>query len=189
MFASELPFYIARGNHETRGLTAGKFMDYFPTTTGQPYYTLEHGNTFFIVLDGGEDKPDTDIEYGGLAAYDQYRIEEQLWLKKVVQSEAFKAAKHKIVMMHIPPGVEDSWHGPVHISELFVPVLNGTGIDIMLCGHIHRHNYYKDGVGGTDFPVLINAYKNKARIDVSDEGLVVRSLNDQNKAEFEVKLK
>ena len=53
----------------------------------------------------------------------------------------------------------------------------------------HRHNYYKDGVGGTDFPVLINAYKNKARIDVSYEGLVVRSLNDQNKAEFEVKLK
>lgn len=187
MFASELPFYISRGNHETRGLTAGKFMDYFPTTTGKPYFTLEHGNTFFIVLDGGEDKPDTDIEYGGLAAYDQYRIEEQEWLKKVVQSEAFKSAKHKIVMMHIPPGGEDTWHGPVHISELFVPVLNGTGIDLMLCGHIHRHNYYKDGVGGTDFPVLINAYKNKARVDVSDDGLVVKSLNDQNKAEFEVK--
>jgi len=189
MFASELPFYIARGNHETRGLTAGKFMDYFPTTTGKPYFTLEHGNAFFIVLDGGEDKPDSDIEYGGLAAYDQYRIEEQQWLKKVVQCEAFKAAKHKIVILHIPPGSENSWHGPLHITELFVPVLNGTGVDLMLCGHIHRHMYYKDGTGGTDFPVLINAYKNKARVDVSDEGLVVKSLNEENKPEFEIKLK
>lgn len=189
MFASELPFYISRGNHETRGLNADKFMDYFPTPTGQSYYTLEHGNTFFIVLDGGEDKPDSDIEYGGLAAYDQFRIEEQKWLKKVVQSEAFKAAKHKIVILHIPPGSDNSWHGPLHIKELFVPVLNGTGIDLMLCGHIHRHTFYKDGTGGTDFPVLINAYNNKARIDVSDEGLVVKSLNEQNKPEFEVKLK
>lgn len=189
MFASELPFFISRGNHETRGQAAGKFMDYFPTPTGQPYYTLHHGNTFFIVLDGGEDKPDSDIEYGGLAAYDQYRIEEQQWLKKVVQGEAFKAAKHKIVIMHIPPGDDNSWHGPLHTAELFVPVLNGNGIDIMISGHIHRHMYYKDGTGGTDFPVLINANKNKARVDVSDKGLVVKSLNVENKPEFEIKLK
>lgn len=189
MFASEIPFYIARGNHETRGLTAGRFMDYFPTSTGKPYFTLEHGNTFFIVMDGGEDKPDSDIEYGGLAAYDQFRIEEQQWLKKVVQSEPFKAARHKIVIMHIPPGNENAWHGPWHIKELFVPVLNGTGIDLMLCGHIHRHAYYKDGTGGTDFPVLINTYKNKTRVDVSDKGLVVKSLNEENKPEFEIELK
>lgn len=189
MFASEIPFYIARGNHETRGLTAGKFMDYFPTPTGQPYFTLEHGNTFFIVLDGGEDKPDSDIEYGGLAAYDQYRIEEQQWLKKVVQSESFKAAKHKIVIMHVPPGDDNSWYGPWHLKELFVPVLNGNGIDLMLSGHTHRQVYYENGLGGTDFPVLINGSKNKTRVDVSNEGLVVKSLNEQNKTEFEIKLK
>ena len=164
-------------------------MDYFPTPTGQPYYTLHHGKTFFIVLDGGEDKPDSDIEYGGLAAYDQYRIEEQQWLKKVVQGEAFKAAKHKIVIVHIPPGDDNSWHGPLHTAELFVPLLNGNGIDIMISGHIHRHIYYKDGTGGTDFPVLINAYKNRTRVDVSDKGLVVKSLNVENKPEFEIKLK
>ena len=54
MFASEVPFYMVRGNHEGRGLFADRYPDYFPASTGMPYYTFRQGPVFFIVMDGGE---------------------------------------------------------------------------------------------------------------------------------------
>src|SRR5690606_13326016 len=63
LFASETPMYYARGNHETRGNFANEFADYFPTNSGELYYIFRQGPICFVVLDGGEDKPDSDIEY------------------------------------------------------------------------------------------------------------------------------
>lgn len=188
LFATEIPFYIARGNHETRGLSAKDYMDFFPSKTGEPYYSFQQGNTFFIILDSGEDKPDSNIEYGGLAAFDEFRMEQQKWLKELVNSDACKAAKHKIVIVHMPP-MPNHWHGPTMVKNLYVPILNEAGIDLMLCGHLHKHLFYENNYGGCQFPVLINSNKNKLRVDVSDEGLVVKAFNEQNKPEFEVKLK
>ena len=187
MFAAEIPFYMARGNHETRGLFADTYMNYFPSPTGLPYYSFQQGSTFFIVLDSGEDKPDSDIEYGGLAAFDAYRMEEAEWLKKLVAGDAYKAAKHKIVIVHMPP-MPNHWHGPTMVKDIFVPILNEAGVDLMLCGHLHKHFYYDKNYGGCQFPVLINANKNKVRVDVSENSLLVKALNAENKPEFEVKL-
>lgn len=187
LFASEIPFFMARGNHETRGLNAGAYMDYFPSSTGQPYFTIEHGNAIIIVLDSGEDKPDSNIEYGGLAAFDEFREEQLLWLKEVVQSMAFKSAKNRIVVVHMPP-MPGHWHGPWMVNQLYVPVLNEAGVDIMLCGHQHRHYYHEMNYGGCQFPVLVNANKNKLRIDVGEKGLKLKAFNEQDKVEFEVQL-
>ena len=46
------------------------------------YYTFRHGPAFFVVLDCGEDKPDNDIEYSGLADFDRYRATAADWLKE-----------------------------------------------------------------------------------------------------------
>src|SRR5690625_5315672 len=67
-------------------------MDYFPTPSGKPYFTFRQGPVFFLFLDGGEDKPDSDIEYGGLSYFDEYREEQAEWLQQVVESEEFKSA-------------------------------------------------------------------------------------------------
>jgi len=187
MFATGIPFYYARGNHETRWLHADEFMNFFPSPTGLPYYSFQQGNAFFVVLDSGEDKPDSDIEYGGLAAYDEYRTDQQKWLKDMVKSVAFKNAAFKIVIMHIPPMI-NLWHGSLEVKKLFVPILNEAGIDLMLCGHLHRHIFSKAGNGGCDFPVLINSNKNKANFTVSEHNIDVKVFNEQNKLEFEVKL-
>ena len=140
LFASEVPFYMVRGNHETRGAFANTYMDYFPTETGKPYYSFMHGNAYFIVLDGGEDKPDSNIQYGGLAAYDNYRTEQTAWLEREIQKAEFISAKHKIVLVHMPP-MPDHYHGPLMVKEMFVPVLNKAGVDLMLCGHRHQHYF------------------------------------------------
>lgn len=186
LFAPEIPFYYARGNHETRWLHANEFMNYFPTPTGLPYFSFQQGNAFFVVLDSGEDKPDSDIEYSGLAAYDEYRSDEQEWLKGVVKSDAFKNAAFKIVIMHIPP-MFNLWHGSLQVKKLFVPILNEAGIDLMLCGHLHKNILSKAGNGGCNFPILVNSNKNRVHVDVTQQNLMVNVFNEQNKLEFDVK--
>lgn len=87
-----IPLVAVRGNHENRGVCSGCWSDFFPTPTGETYYTFRRGPAFFLVLDGCEDKPDSDIRYYGLGDWDAYRQREAAWLKKVVESEEFRTA-------------------------------------------------------------------------------------------------
>lgn len=169
-FATEVPLFFSRGNHETRGAEATTYSDYFPTTTGAPYYTFSDGPALFIVLDGGEDKPDSDIEYHDLVRYDTYREKEAKWLKSVVESEQFKAAAVKIVIIHIPPK-SSGWHGEAEIARLFVPILNQAGIDAMFCGHIHKYRFSEanDPTYGCNFPIVCLPNRVRADIEVSKE--------------------
>ena len=172
MFASELPFFDARGNHETRGLFAGEYIDYFPTPTGQPYYSFRQGPVFFIMLDGGEDKPDSDIEYHGLADFDTYRAQQASWLRQTLQSEEYRDAPVRIAVLHVPP-VESTWHGQIEVEKLFIPLLNEAGIDLMLSGHLHSHVYIPAGEQGCEFPVLVNSNKHVTNIEADTGGISI----------------
>jgi predicted phosphodiesterase len=180
LFASHTPFFYARGNHETRGRLAYDFLKYFPTPTGEPYYTFRHGPVYFVVLDGGEDKPDNDIEYFGLGDYDRYRKTETEWLKQVVESDEFRQAPYRIVILHIPP-VHDDWHSALVLKDLFVPILNRAGIDLMLCGHEHRHLYIPAGTMECNFPVLINANRHAVDIRANGQGLDLKIRDEAQK--------
>lgn len=76
LFASEIPMYYARGNHETRGVFATEIQRYFSPCQEHLYYAFRQGPVYCIVLDTGEDKPDSDIEYAGITQYDLYRTEQ-----------------------------------------------------------------------------------------------------------------
>ena len=99
-----IPIFATRGNHENRGSFSPSFLDYFPTSTGEVYYTFRQGPAYFVVLDCGEDKPDSDIRYYGLSTTDAYREQEARWLKGVVESEEYRAAPLHIVVLHMIPG-------------------------------------------------------------------------------------
>src|SRR5690606_8045725 len=83
-FATSIPLFWTRGNHETRGSFARQFPDYLALPGGEFYYTFEQGPVFFIVLDTGEDKLDSSPEYSGLVDFFPYRREEGKWLKRLV---------------------------------------------------------------------------------------------------------
>ena len=102
LYASELPLIYNRGNHETRGRHADFLAEYFPTNSKNFYQLYMVGDIACLVLDCGEDKPDNDIEYGNLADYDAYRVEESEWLRQVVASESFRNAAARIVFLHLP---------------------------------------------------------------------------------------
>ena len=173
LFSGNVPIFSVRGNHEYRGSASYDYMKYFPTSTGEPYYTFRQGPAFFIVLDGGEDKPDDYIRYYGLALTDRLREQQALWLEKTVASEEFRSAPVKIAVIHMPPGNDKEWYGRREITRLFMPILNNAGIDLMLCGHLHRTAYIEKGKEDNNFPILIHSNTTRADVSVTASGIKI----------------
>ncbi len=185
-FASEKPMYYSRGNHETRGPFAPYYPKYFPTPTGQLFYQFRHGNAAIIVLDCGEDKPDSDIEYSGIVDMDNYRSQQADWLRRAVKSPAFISAKYKIVICHIPP--LGGWHGEQEILEKFVPILNNAGVQIMLSGHLHRH-ILRQADEQVRFPVIVNSNNNLLKVNLNDKEGSFSIIDQKGKLVEEIKIK
>ena len=179
LFASEVPMYYTRGNHETRGNYAHRFADYFPGDKGQLYYIFRQGPVSFLVLDSGEDKPDSDIEYSGIVAFDAYREKQARWLKDAVQSPLFKDAPYRIVIMHMPPF--GGWHGEKDVEEKLVPLLQNAGIDMMFSGHLHRQVIEK-ATPERNFPIVVNSNMNIIKVTTAPAGLKVEIINEEGKA-------
>ena len=178
LFAKETPFYYARGNHETRGNFATTFPRYFPTPTGQLYYMFRQGPVCFIVLDCGEDKPDNDIEYSGIVAFDNYRTEQAQWLEKVIQGDEFQQSPFKVVITHIPP--LGNWHGEKEILDKFVPILNKANIDLMMCGHLHNH-IYRERSDAINFPILVNHNREMINVQANKQQMDIQISNSGGK--------
>jgi len=159
VFAKEIPMYYARGNHETRGPFATSFQNYFSVKEPYLYYMVRQGPVCFIILDTGEDKPDSDIEYSGITDYDNYRTEQAEWLKEAVKSKDFTEARFKVIIAHMPPVnvKEILWHGQEEVLKKFVPILNEAHVDVMLCGHLHSYLNHKPD-SDIKFPVITNAH-------------------------------
>ncbi|QBQ40997.1 metallophosphoesterase family protein [Sphingobacterium psychroaquaticum] len=185
-FASEKPMYYARGNHETRGPFAVSYPAYFPTPTGKLYYQFRQGDAAFIVLDCGEDKPDSDMEYSGIVDMDNYRTQQAKWLAKAVEDPAFISARYKVVICHMPPF--GGWHGELEILEKFVPILNKAGVQIMLSGHLHKHIIQKAN-NQVHFPIIVNSNNNLIQVDLNPSRGLFKVLDQQGKTVDEVLVK
>lgn len=155
LFSPATPFIYTRGNHETRGVFARNHYDYFENPDHRYYFSFTRGPVHFVVLDTGEDKEDDHAEYGGLAAFDAYREEQQRWLAKEIETPAFKKAPFRVVMMHIPPYHSGDWHGTTHCRELFNPLFNKGKIDLLICGHTHRYGTYQADDATHHYPLVI----------------------------------
>ena len=154
MFATDVPLFFNRGNHELRGEFADYLNRYFPTNNGK-YYRLQHvAGVDFLFIDSGEDKPDADLEYCGIVECDQYREEQERWLRSLQEEK--KIGKYPIVVFsHMPPTLEN-WHGPLHMQETLTPELNKMNVSVMLSGHLHRFDYQEPNEV-INFPNLVNS--------------------------------
>jgi UDP-2,3-diacylglucosamine pyrophosphatase LpxH len=172
-FASGKPFYYIRGNHETRGYMARELKEYFDFRNDRFYYSFDEGPVHFIVLDCGEDKPDDNRYYYGLADYDSYRKSELEWLKEEVKSNSFKNAKFRIVMVHMPIiRQENQGWGMKFLSDNFGPVLDKAGIDLMISAHTHRTTFYEKDKSGFKYPVMVNSNNSFVDVKADQDGLI-----------------
>ncbi len=155
LFASNKPFVYVRGNHETRGAYARNFFRYLAGPEGKFYYAFTYGPIRFVVLDSGEDKPDTDVEYSGLVDFDNYILEQKEWLARELESPEFRAASFRVVLSHIPFG-KGGWYGSERLRKQLLPLLEGARIDLMLSGHNHTFGFMDKGKV-TAFPIIVNS--------------------------------
>lgn len=178
LFASEIPMYYTRGNHETRGAFATEFQRYFSPKEENIYYTFRQGPVCFVILDTGEDKPDSDIEYAGITVYDEYRSEQAEWLRQVLNSKEYKEAPFKVIVAHIPP--IGGWHGNLEVENKFMPLLREAKPDLMLCGHLHRFVHQK-ATAETPFPIIVNSNTAVLKAAANSEELDVQVIDTEGK--------
>ena len=145
-----IPIIFSRGNHDTRGIFAESFTENFPSRRGMTYYTFRLGNVWGMVLDCGEDKDDSHIEYGGLVCCHNFRLTETEFIRKVISraSEEYSApdVQHRIVVCHIPFTAPEQ--EPFNIEEeLYAEwtalLREHIKPEMILCGHEHVWEIYE----------------------------------------------
>lgn len=178
LFARNKPFIAVRGNHETRGNLARNYKEYVGCPNGRFYNIYYYGNTALIVLDTGEDKPDSHPVYGGINDFDSYRREQALWLQQEIKSKRFRKCSNRIVLMHIPPFVTGDHgsenHAENELVELFTPIFNKAKIDLVLSGHTHRHYSIEPDGKERMFPIVINDNRSVIDLTSDEEGITVK---------------
>lgn len=99
------PAVFARGNHDTRGIHAEDMPYYIPIHNGRTYYTFRVGCVWGLLLDCGEDKRDTNEEYGHTICFHNFRLKETEFIKDVIANAdkeyGAEGVKHKLVISHI----------------------------------------------------------------------------------------
>ena len=141
--------------------------NYIPTRSGATYYTFRAGCLWGVVLDCGEDKPDTNIEYGGVADFLGFREAQTDYLRGLIQhaDTTYNAAgiTRRIALCHINFTRTDrpfNDHNPA-LYEKWIGCLNEIGIDMLICGHEHRVGRQPDdyfhGDPAPQFPTLLTS--------------------------------
>lgn len=181
LFASSIPFELVRGNHETRGNMARVYPHFFPKKDGKIYGSYLLGDIMVVMIDCGEDKPDTHPVYAGFVDFDDYRTEQAEWLKELVKTKAFKKAKYRIVISHFPTIYEEGdtkhEHGMKDLSQKLLPILNEADIDLMVSGHTHRYSFHEPNPKANRFPVIVGSNHSAVRLDIADGKIKAKAVD------------
>ena len=158
--AELVPSFYIRGNHEARGAYSPFLWNLLGKTGGEKSYgAFSIGDTRFVILDCGEDKPDDFWVYYGLNDFTRFRKDQAAFLEKEIASNEFISASKRVLLHHIPvygmgerPFVpcRDEWGG----------ILANAPFDICLNAHTHRFNHIAKGTDGNNFPVVVGGGNN-----------------------------
>ncbi len=151
--AENIPTFFLRGNHEIRNAYSIGLRELFDYVGDKTYGAFNWGDTRFVMLDCGEDKPDDHWVYYGLNDFAGLRNDQVSFLKNELASKAFKKAGKRVLLHHIPIyGELDEYHP---CTELWDPLLQKAPFAVSLNAHTHRFASYKTGEVGNPFPVVV----------------------------------
>ena len=121
---------------------------------GKSYSAFSLGDTRFVLLDCGEDKPDDHWVYYDMNDFTRHRLKQAEFLKEELKSKAFRKARKRILIHHIPIfGRRAGSFNPC--GDLWAPVLEKASFNVSLNAHTHRHQVIEKGEAGNNFPVII----------------------------------
>lgn len=151
--AAHRPAFFIRGNHEIRNAYSIGMRSLFDYVNDKTYSAFNWGDTRLVMLDCGEDKPDSTWVYYGLNDFTNLRLEQADFLKQELKSVSFKKASRRVLLNHIPIYASGDKYAPC--TELWAPLLKKAPFDINLCAHTHQHIYHPKGTVGNNFPLVV----------------------------------
>ena len=131
-FAEKKPIFNIRGNHETYGYAPISFFEVFPHHSGKSYYSFTYGDIFFIALDCGDTRYSPEMS-------ELYK-EQNLYLKKLVETEEFKNATARVILCHMPliaPTQKYTQKMNLILQDVFLGENPIASIDLIIGGHTH----------------------------------------------------
>ena len=145
------PALFVRGNHEVRG----KYSDKLKGVLGMEkyYFTTTYGEVNFLVFDGGDTKPDDDVEHGVINTCEAYR-EEQL---AAMEALPVIPTGYNVCLCHIPlfsREILDTEPKAEKADEQlarFNAILARHEVKLEVSGHEH----YLDYMDGAQYDVLV----------------------------------
>lgn len=150
---AERPIIFLRGNHEIRNCYSAGMHHQIGYYNDKTYSAFTRGNTRFVLLDCGEDKPDDSDVYAGLNDFTQLRLDQVDFLKQELKSKDFKQAKHRVLISHIPVFGNTDKYRPC--LDLWGPLLKKAPFDVAIGAHTHSAAFYPEGTDGCQFPVYV----------------------------------
>jgi 3',5'-cyclic AMP phosphodiesterase CpdA len=118
------------GNHDVDDGQMGAYAEFFYTPANNPdsianYYSFDYANAHIISLDG-------ELMDRGA------NLAKQLdWAKKDLADAKSRGQHWLIAMFHRPPYSRGTHDDDDFTKPAFVPVLEASGVDLVLCGHSH----------------------------------------------------
>ena len=150
MHGDRIPTLFIRGNHEIRNVYSIGLRKHFDYVSGKTYGAFNWGDTRIVMLDCGEDKPDSTYVYYDMNDFTQLRHEQIGFLQEELKSKAFKKADKRILIHHIP------LYGSNNLcKDLWEPFLKKAPFDVSLNAHNHKFAHHPKGSLGNNYPVII----------------------------------
>ena len=135
-----IPCLFSRGNHDMRGIYAERLADYVPTDNGKSYFTFRVGPVWGIVLDVGEDKDDSNAEYGCTNCCSAFREEEGAFIDAAIAKGDYRDAPVRLIVSHAPFAFK--LPPPFDIEQpryrSWCQKLHAVKPTVMLTGHLHE---------------------------------------------------
>ena len=170
-YASGRPYLLCPGNHENRGLANRHlekvWMFRQPEERSSRDWDLGRnfavrvGDIALVGLDTAEDKVDSNPIFCGLFNSEPYREAQKLWLEDALKRPEIASAPYLVACCHIPlfDSRPDQNPGDVHPDDtdpryktdfahwqrtcfqLWGPLLEKAGCQLVITGHQHRYRY------------------------------------------------
>lgn len=201
-YAASIPVLFESGNHDFRGSWISKKEEVMQPRhpaerRGDQWdlkwnFAVRLGEMALIGMDTGEDKPDAHPKWFGLANFEPYRRAQAAWLSEQLARPEIASAKYKVLFCHIPlfaaKGHPDYSHDGVKIDpndfahwsrechDLWVPILEKAGVQLVVCGHTHKFRFdeataerpWAQVVGGGPELGVVSVWKNGKRQEIAD---------------------
>ena len=117
------------------------------------YGAFNWGDTRFVMLDCGEDKPDSTWVYYGLNDFTGLRKDQVSFLSKELNGKEFKQASKRVLLNHIPIYGNGDAYEPC--PELWGSLLAKAPFNVNISAHTHQYAFHPKGSLGNNFPVIV----------------------------------